>query len=453
MSAKPGLITFVSLCFFASLCVGGFAGPREKRQGLIPSSEASRLEELARRYQEKKDYANAEPLLKRVLDIRERTLPPDHPDVVNALRSLAVVYSLQNKWPDAEPLYDRLLAIPQTDAAANCGGVHRWGDDLRCYVTFKRKPQFSKLSVNFNLPSKEFAQPNPEQQGAFIGFQLANVRQIGRQTYEVSGVVSPCVPGIYVLSAISGIVPAEQGQDSIHPFSTSESVKGSRIYSNGFGFESGVAVRIIAPVAETVPMPPAAESAPKPNTQMQTGIVPYSSVVITPEVEANLAFERERMSPKVASINGDSPRSPKTASGQRQGRNCGGTHKPGDILNCYITFDRKTDFTSVDLLFSTPVGALIQGGLCNGFFLTNVGSADGQTFRVSGVMPWCTPAKYVLAFASGENAKYQVWQYRNMSDFNSDITIELTNYKTQTLFPDITGVGSEPPRNYPAKSR
>jgi hypothetical protein len=77
--------------------------------------------------------------------------------------------------------------------------VHRWGDELRCYLTFKRKSQFSKLSVNFNLPSKEFAQPNPEQQGAFIGFQLANARKIGRQTYEVSGVVSLCVPGIYVL--------------------------------------------------------------------------------------------------------------------------------------------------------------------------------------------------------------------------------------------------------------
>ena len=179
----------------SSLC----CSPSACSQGSKSRSEVSCLEELARRYEEQKNYEDAEPLLKRALDIRERTLPPDHLDVVNALRSLALVYSLQNKWPDAEPLYDRLLAIPQTDTAANCGGVHRWGDELRCYVTFKRKSQFSKLSVNFNLPSKEFAQPNPEQQGAFIGFQLANARKIGRQTYEVSGVVSLCVPGIYVL--------------------------------------------------------------------------------------------------------------------------------------------------------------------------------------------------------------------------------------------------------------
>jgi hypothetical protein len=447
MSIRTRLVAFMIICVFAGLCSDGFADPRGKRQqGSNLRSEASRLERLARRYEEQKDYADAEPLLKRVLDIRKRILSPDNPDVMNALRSLALVYSLENKWPEAQPLYDQLLGALETGSVTKCGGVHRWGDELRCYVTFRGNPQFSKLVIQFNLPSKEFAQPNPEQQGAFIAFQLAKAHKISRHTYEVSGVVSRCVPGIYVLSVIDGVVAAEPGQDSMHPFSTSESVKGGRSYSNGFGFESSIAVRIMAPVAEAVP---------KPKTQIEAGIAlgTSNSQAISPEVDAELALERARLSPKVANINAEWPRVSEAGPRRRTGRNCEGTHKPGDILNCYITFDRQTDFTSVDLLFSTPVGAAVPAGLCNGFFLKNVESADGQTFRISGVMPWCTPATYVLAFVGAENAKEQVWQYRNMSDFNSDISIEIRNYKTQTLFPDVVEVGSEPPGNSTAKSR
>jgi hypothetical protein len=120
-------------------------------------------------------------------------------------------------------------------------------------------------------------------------------------------------------------------------------------------------------------------------------------------------------------------------------------HKPGDTPNCYVAFDRQTDFTSVYLLFSTPVGAVVQSGLCNGSVLKNAETVDSRSFRISGVVPWCTSATYVLAFVVAHNAKSQVGQYRNTSDFSSE-SIELRN-TNRTLFPDIADVSSEPPRN------
>ena len=56
-------------------------------------------------------YAEAEPLYKRALAIREKALGPDHPDVAKALNNLAVLYQKQGRYAEAEPLYKRALAI------------------------------------------------------------------------------------------------------------------------------------------------------------------------------------------------------------------------------------------------------------------------------------------------------------------------------------------------------
>ena len=47
-------------------------------------------------------YAEAEPLFKRSLAIREKTLGPDHPDVGNSLNALAALYYEQGKYSEAE---------------------------------------------------------------------------------------------------------------------------------------------------------------------------------------------------------------------------------------------------------------------------------------------------------------------------------------------------------------
>jgi CHAT domain-containing protein/Flp pilus assembly protein TadD len=72
------------------------------------------LNNLALLYQEQGRYADAEPLYKRSLAIRQKTLGPDHPDVATSLNNLAWLYKDQGRYADAEPLYKRSLAIKET---------------------------------------------------------------------------------------------------------------------------------------------------------------------------------------------------------------------------------------------------------------------------------------------------------------------------------------------------
>jgi tetratricopeptide (TPR) repeat protein len=57
------------------------------------------------------EYAKAEPLCQRALDMNERALGPDHPETAHSLNNLAGVYYNQGRYGDAEPLYQRTLAI------------------------------------------------------------------------------------------------------------------------------------------------------------------------------------------------------------------------------------------------------------------------------------------------------------------------------------------------------
>jgi Tfp pilus assembly protein PilF len=69
------------------------------------------LNDLAMVYEGQGRYAEAEPLLKRALAIRETALGPDHPDVATSLNNLAMVYEGQGRHAEAEPLFKRALLI------------------------------------------------------------------------------------------------------------------------------------------------------------------------------------------------------------------------------------------------------------------------------------------------------------------------------------------------------
>ena len=58
-------------------------------------------------------YSQAEPLLLRVLAIRQHILEANHPDIASALNDLGALYLNQRKFKDAEPLLQRALAIRQ----------------------------------------------------------------------------------------------------------------------------------------------------------------------------------------------------------------------------------------------------------------------------------------------------------------------------------------------------
>jgi len=59
------------------------------------------------------DYTQAKPLYERSLVIREKVLGEDHPDVATSLNNLAELYESQGSYVQAKPLLERSLAITE----------------------------------------------------------------------------------------------------------------------------------------------------------------------------------------------------------------------------------------------------------------------------------------------------------------------------------------------------
>jgi tetratricopeptide (TPR) repeat protein len=72
---------------------------------------AASLNNLAFLYHTQGRYAEAEPLYRRALTVKEKTLGTDHPTVASSLNNLANLYNAQGKYADAEPLYQMALVI------------------------------------------------------------------------------------------------------------------------------------------------------------------------------------------------------------------------------------------------------------------------------------------------------------------------------------------------------
>ena len=79
-------------------------GPTDLRLG-------TSLNNLAGLYQAQGHYSEAEPLYQRSLAIAEKALGPEHPNVGINLSNLAELYRVQGRYAEAEPLHQRALAI------------------------------------------------------------------------------------------------------------------------------------------------------------------------------------------------------------------------------------------------------------------------------------------------------------------------------------------------------
>jgi len=55
--------------------------------------------------------AQAEPLYSQTLELRRRSLGPEHPDTLTSMNNLANVYWSQGNYPQAEALYSQTLEI------------------------------------------------------------------------------------------------------------------------------------------------------------------------------------------------------------------------------------------------------------------------------------------------------------------------------------------------------
>lgn len=83
---------------------------RESTLGPDHPQVVNTLLSLAYNYEKQKQYAQAEALYQRILAINEKALGPEHPDTVKALSDLSYIYSLQKKYAEDLPLSKRLLA-------------------------------------------------------------------------------------------------------------------------------------------------------------------------------------------------------------------------------------------------------------------------------------------------------------------------------------------------------
>jgi tetratricopeptide (TPR) repeat protein len=74
------------------------------------------MRNLAGLYVTQHKYAKAQPLLERLLAIREEVLGADHPKLQSHLQTLSEVYIARHNYTAAEPLYRQLLSIQEKAA-------------------------------------------------------------------------------------------------------------------------------------------------------------------------------------------------------------------------------------------------------------------------------------------------------------------------------------------------
>ena len=71
---------------------------------------------LAGLYYNQGQYAQAEPLYKRSLAIREKALGPDHSDTAASLENMAALYRATNRIEEADALERRVARMPTKQA-------------------------------------------------------------------------------------------------------------------------------------------------------------------------------------------------------------------------------------------------------------------------------------------------------------------------------------------------
>ncbi|MBN3294873.1 KLC1 protein, partial [Amia calva] len=93
------------------------------------------LNNLAVLYGKRGKYKEAEPLCKRALEIREKVLGKDHPDVAKQLNNLALLCQNQGKYDEVEYYYQRALEIYQTKLGPDDPNVAKTKNNLAsCYL-------------------------------------------------------------------------------------------------------------------------------------------------------------------------------------------------------------------------------------------------------------------------------------------------------------------------------
>ena len=109
-------------------------------------------------------YKDAEPLYIRSLEIKEKSLGPDDPSLANSLNNLAELYIIQSKYTEAETMLKRVLEIrlkaPETDFALVVKCLNSLGDLYREQERYFEAE--STLVEALNICRREFEPDNPD---------------------------------------------------------------------------------------------------------------------------------------------------------------------------------------------------------------------------------------------------------------------------------------------------
>jgi tetratricopeptide (TPR) repeat protein len=110
--AFPNAVEFSSWAVCERLLSVAYACAELVNQWSFEFLEVARLlNELGFYLKERGRYSDAEPFYERSMAIREKVLGAEHPDLATSLNNLAVLHDYQGQYAKAEPLYQRALAI------------------------------------------------------------------------------------------------------------------------------------------------------------------------------------------------------------------------------------------------------------------------------------------------------------------------------------------------------
>jgi hypothetical protein len=295
-----------------------------------------------------------------------------------------------------------------------CSGKHTTADQLTCYVIFDGVSDLTHIEVEFNLQA--------EGGGNCV---LRESRQIDSRTYAVSGSLSECPSGLYMLA---GAI-ASRG-------------KAYRLYQGGFGLSSQIALVIERPILKQKPEQPPSEVLEGDHSGHKriTGLEVKPCTYELPEITAI------RSAPSADGT---------VARWFRRSKNrCGGKHAPGDRLACYLQFGQPTELSGLTVGFGMDDRDRLvpyderpkdQQGLCTSFvFYEEYRKIDSRTYEISGILPACGSARYFLsevtAFGGGDtDHNCAVRDYVSPADIKKPATFRLKN-SNQTLFPDLAEI-------------
>jgi hypothetical protein len=289
------------------------------------------------------------------------------------------------------------------------------GDGLTCYVTFTGSANLTSVAVEFSSREKDGG-----------NCVLRESRRLNDRTYEVSGTIKQCPAGTYTLADVTAVRE-----------------KAFRLYQAGFGLHTDIMIEIEkAPVVEK-PQPIAVPTEQKGFRTGHNG--PQRVAPCRPDLR-----DIEAIGSAVPNGNGFIRLLGRVV--RKNG--CGGIHRPGDSLTCYLRFADDAELSGLSISFDTyQLESAVpysqrprdQRGLCGGFLFDGYKKIDSRTYQVSGLLPECRSARYLLsevtAFGVDGLDRCPSREYLGESAVKKPVVLRLKN-SHQTRFPELKEVSA-----------